>query len=394
MSRSMPAALAAILLASVSFPLAAQCPPSELDAAADNERDDLDYFYVMTGGLFPTGNIPNGQSSSGGTFRYLVDDPYWGYPTGVWRRDGWFPENAGLALTLRDGATTVYDNNGIDDGTHAGFYDSSDDVDPGPGLYRGYVMSNNFDFAYATFFRLTEPTTFDEIVGYYDGDGYYGNFDANSPDLAFRVNVWSAVEAGFAGPNIIYDPACITYRGDVLSIDSASVDWSVSDTGVAREFPPSFDRDPDPIWRMNFGLSSPVTLPAGEYFFNVDALVHLSAAIDVRPNNTQNQINTSANQLLPIAILSNASLDASTEVELESVMFRGASPLSTSSSIDDVNGDGLDDLIVRFRSRDLAKPSPEECSNPAIKHVLTGYTTDARAFSGSDTVTFTGPDCN
>lgn len=392
-------AFAAALLATAalapfaSAPAHAACPPSNLDGAADNERDDLDYFYVMTGGLFPNGNIPNGDNASGGTFRYLVDDPYWGYPTGTWRRDDWFPQNAGFALTLREDGVTVYDNNGIDAGTHGGFYDSGASSTPGPGLYRGYVMSNNFDFAYATFFRLTEETTIDEIVGYYDGDGYYGDFDATSPELAFRVNVWSAVPAGMAGPNVIYDPACATYRGDVLTIDSAAVDWSVSDTGVARVFPPSFARDPDPIWRMSFRLGSPVTLPAGEYFFNLDALVHLTVGIDVRPNNAHNQVNTSANQLVPVAILSNASLDAPNEVDVESVEFRGAHPLPTSSTVEDVNADGLDDLVVRFRARSLADPSAEECANPALKHVLTGSTIDARAFSGSDTITFTGPAC-
>lgn len=58
------------------------------DGAADNQRDDLGYYYVMTGGKFPTGNTPNGSGASGGTFRYINDDPAWGYPINVWHKDG------------------------------------------------------------------------------------------------------------------------------------------------------------------------------------------------------------------------------------------------------------------------------------------------------------------
>ena len=393
MIRPLLVAAAAAAFVSLALPSQAQCPPDDLDGVADNERDDLDYFYVVTGGKFPTGNMPNGDNASGGTFRYLVDDPGWGYPTGAWRRDDWFPQNAGLALTLRNGGVTIYDNNGIDDDTHGGFYDSSAVATPGPGLYRGYCMSNNWDFTYATYFKLAAPTTIDEIVGYYDGDGYYGDFDATSPELSFRTNIWSSVLAGMAGPNPILDPACATYEGDVLSVESVEADWSVSDTGVAREFPPSFGRPPDPIWRMSFKLAGPVTIPAGEYFFNVEALVRLNAGIDVRPNNLQNQINTSANQLVPIAILSNDALDAPNDVDVDSVTFRDASPLATNAGIEDVNGDGLLDLVLKFRARSIRKPTAEECANPALKHVLSGYTTDGDAFAGADRVTFSGPDC-
>ena len=118
------------------------------NGAGDNETDQLGYYYIITGGLFPTGTTPNGASSSGGTFRYLTDDPAWGYSIDTWHKDGWFSDNAGFALTMKNGSSLVYNNNGIENGTYGDYYNSngSHGLD---GLYRGYSMSNNWDWIYA-----------------------------------------------------------------------------------------------------------------------------------------------------------------------------------------------------------------------------------------------------
>ena len=94
------------------------------NGAPDNEIDALGYYYAITGGQFPTGTTPNGSRASGGTFRRIYDDPYWGASIDTWLTDGWFPENAGLALTLYNGATNIYDNNGIDTGTQGTYYET------------------------------------------------------------------------------------------------------------------------------------------------------------------------------------------------------------------------------------------------------------------------------
>ena len=45
----------------------------------------------MTGGKFPTGNIPNGDRNTGGTFRYITDATEWGgYTLDVWHKDARF----------------------------------------------------------------------------------------------------------------------------------------------------------------------------------------------------------------------------------------------------------------------------------------------------------------
>ena len=139
--------LAAIVMASSVSALAAP-----FDGVSDNQIDSLGYYYMITGGKFPTGTTPNGDNASGGTFRFVTDDPaIWSRPiaqSGVWQKDDWFPENAGFAVTLKNGASIVYDNNGIEDNTHGNYYDATGLANSAdkPGLYRGYSMSNNYDW--------------------------------------------------------------------------------------------------------------------------------------------------------------------------------------------------------------------------------------------------------
>ncbi|MGQ9925017.1 MAG: hypothetical protein ACUVSM_13975, partial [Armatimonadota bacterium] len=60
--------------------------------------------------------------ASGGTVRFIFDDPDWqtSYPTlaiDVWHKDDWVQQNAGIALTIKNGSSILYDNNCIEDGT-------------------------------------------------------------------------------------------------------------------------------------------------------------------------------------------------------------------------------------------------------------------------------------
>ena len=145
-----------------------------LDGGPDYQTDAHNYYYIVTGGVQPAWQTYNGDNASGGVFRFLTDDPAWGQPTGSWQKDDWFTDNAGFALTLKNGGTTVYQNHGIEQGDPQGYY-NGDGPHGNHGLYRGYSMSNNFDWTYASYFNLDPsagPVTFDTIIGYFDGNGY------------------------------------------------------------------------------------------------------------------------------------------------------------------------------------------------------------------------------
>lgn len=242
---------------------------------SEYEIDSYGYYYAITGGLFPTGNIPNGDNASGGTFRYILDAPEWNtwygpssaYDLGYWHKDDWFPQNASIALTLENGATIVYNNNGIEDGTYGNYYNATAQGLPSastPGLYRGYSMSNNYDWIYAGYFKIEESTTLNQIIGYFDENA---GFDRNNPVVQYRMNIWSNVTGDLLPVNTG------SFTGDVFSSDYVSGTFSWGDTGVDRVFGTDYGSITDDIFYLKCTLDIPMTLAPGEYWFSHDATV-------------------------------------------------------------------------------------------------------------------------
>ena len=244
-----------------------------LNGVGDNQTDVYGYYYAITGGKFPTGNTPNGDNASGGTFRYMTDDPAWGYPSAYqqWAKDDWFPQNAGLALTLKSGSTTVYDNNGIENGSYGNYYNAQAQGLPNastPGLYRGYSMVNNFDFIYATYFKIAEDTRIDTIIGYFDPNGGAADpfaFNPFSPYIKYLASFWTAIDDPISADPNSFLPGTNTFLGDFFTTWGTGASVSVSDTGVDRVFQ---DGSTEDIYRVVFELDQAISLPAGVYFFN------------------------------------------------------------------------------------------------------------------------------
>jgi sugar lactone lactonase YvrE len=110
----------------------------------------------------------------------------------------------------------------------------------------------------------------------------------------------------------------------------------------------------------------------------------LVVGIDIRPGSYPNSINLGSNGNVPVAILSTPTFDASTvdplTVTLESapVVVRGNGTPST--SLEDVNADGLLDLVVHVETQGL------KLTTESTEAVLQGRTRDGVAIAGSDTV--------
>jgi hypothetical protein len=242
-----------------------------LDGGPDNELDSLGYYYMLTGSQFPNGQTYNGDNASGGTLRFLTDDPGWGHTTGAWQKDDWFPQNSSVALTMKYNSQIQFDNNLIENGDPYGpdnFYNDALCTNPNPtaGLYGGYCMSNNYDWIYAGYFKLTEATTVDTVIGYFDARS---GFDPLNALVDYRVNIWSSISYGtYAMPTFTN-----SFDGDVLCSDNVAGIFSVSDTGVKRHYSGWGAGVDDIIYRVEFQLDAPVTLEAGEYFFSHDATV-------------------------------------------------------------------------------------------------------------------------
>ncbi len=236
----------------------------------DNGTNAFGWYYIITGGKTPLGygGTRNGDNASGGTFRFVTDSPaYLYYPVDVWQKDDWFTYNFSFGLSLLNGSTLVFDDTGIPDNTipYSGKYYWNTSLGGPPsdaGCYRGFAMSNDWDWIYAGYFPVVGPTTFDTIVGYFDGDGIE-RFQPLSRNVRYRFNIWT--EDGSLLPT-----ATGKFTGDVLSSDTVDSTVTVEPTGINR-IPPS--GVPDPIWKVTFKLKNPVTLPAGNYYFSHD-IVH------------------------------------------------------------------------------------------------------------------------
>jgi len=253
--------------------LSALASAAPFDQQADNQRDDLGYYYAITGGKFPNGQTVTGVKTTGGSMAFVLDAPdwqAWGYPyaLNVWHKDGWFSQTAGLALTMSNGGTTVFDNFNNDAGD---FYITPPGQASGstPGMYRGYSMSNNFDWIYAGYFKLNEATTIDLITGYFDENA---GFDADNPEIRYRMNIWSNLDVD-KGTYIQKTPGVASFTGDVFSSDYVAGTFSWGDSGFDRVFGDDYGNIHDDILYLTYTLDTPFVLQAGEYWFSHDAII-------------------------------------------------------------------------------------------------------------------------
>ena len=271
MLRKVSLGLAAACLSIVLAPATALASSYTFDGAPDNEIDR--YFYAISGGIFPTGTDPNGTRASGGTFARIWDDPAQGAGIDTWTRDGWFEESAGMAVTMYNGATVVYDNNGIDAGTAGTFYSAQDQGTANaetPGLYQMYSNANNYDHIYASYFELTSETAITSMTGFFNWNGLSSEFDATDPNLVYRFNIWS-VTGDCQQDNVGCLPVNTgSFQGDVFSSDLYGGLFAVAESGAFREFA---NGTTDSIGRLTYTLAAPFTLGPGEYYISYDASI-------------------------------------------------------------------------------------------------------------------------
>ena len=269
----------AMLVAGISIIGAMTATAAPLNGMSDFGTDDHGNYYAVTGGIFPTGATPNGDNASGGTFRFLVDNAAdWGRnpaESGVWQKDDWFSDNAGIGLTLRNNGAIIYDNNGLEPdstlGANITYYDYYLGSYPtgGHGAHVAYSMSNNRDWIYAGYFKVESETFVSSITGYFvyssdPNDPLTAGFNPSNPAVRFRMNIWSDV-----GNNVLLPTDSGSFDGDVFSSDSVPGTFTFSDTGYNR-VGSSSTQD---IYRLIYTFDTPMILDQGEYWFSHDATI-------------------------------------------------------------------------------------------------------------------------
>jgi hypothetical protein len=73
-------------------------------------------------------------------------------------------------------------------------------------------------------------------------------------------------------------------------------------------------------------------------------------AIDIKPGNEENNINLNSNGVVPVAALTTEQFDAAT-IDPATARFAGAAPAQW--SLEDVDGDGDNDVIFHFKTQEL-----------------------------------------
>lgn len=110
----------------------------------------------------------------------------------------------------------------------------------------------------------------------------------------------------------------------------------------------------------------------------------LTVAIDIKPGSVPNSINPRSRGRIPVAILSTAAFDAPGEVDRASLTFgrTGDEPSLAfcSGSPEDVDGDGLLDLVCHFDTQVSGFQAGD------TRGILKGRTLSERGVTGSDTV--------
>lgn len=108
--------------------------------------------------------------------------------------------------------------------------------------------------------------------------------------------------------------------------------------------------------------------------------------IDIKPGSTINSINLGAKGSVPVAILTTPDFNATTAlIDLETLRFAGAQLRvkpngSFQASEEDVNGDGILDLLLHFETQELDLTADD------VSATLTGQLTDGTLFIGTDTI--------
>jgi hypothetical protein len=118
--------------------------------------------------------------------------------------------------------------------------------------------------------------------------------------------------------------------------------------------------------------------------FNLEVTV-ITVSIDIKPGSFPNSINPRSRGLIPVAILTTDTFDATT-VDALSVEFgpAGATESHDRGHLEDVDGDGNLDLVLHFRTQDTGI----QCGDTSAS--LTGNTFGGVAIRGSDSIRTVG----
>jgi len=107
----------------------------------------------------------------------------------------------------------------------------------------------------------------------------------------------------------------------------------------------------------------------------------IGGLVDIKPGSDTNPINTFNNGVIPVAILSSATFDATT-VDVDSLAFgpAGAAPTHRNGHMEDVDGDGLTDFVSHYRTQETGIEFGDD------RACITGKTNGGSSLFGCDDI--------
>lgn len=237
----------------------------------------------------------------------------------------------------------------------------------------------------------------------FDGTNLYiGDFDSSQVRVTDRFGSFiGTFDSGLRPAGMVFDPAIghlwvisefdekvseITTNGELIRSCDGPRDPGVQGLGsvtkVGSELYIAEVSDPDPFTLPDIPGTIFIVDP-GTLTCNPPIVVQV--AIDIKPGSDPNSINPRSKGVIPVAILTTATFDATT-VDPATVRFgrTGTEAAPVQSALEDVDGDGDTDLILHFNTQ----AAGIVCGDTSAS--LTGETFDGQMIEGSDSINTAG----
>jgi hypothetical protein len=221
-----------------------------------------------------------------------------------------------------------------------------------------------------------------------NGGGGGGGPDDRMAELSLEGNLLRAFDLGFDGlsSGIAYDPTTQTF------LISDALGWLHLVTPSGKVF--------SSINLVALGILQPsavaIDTNSGDIFIADNlakkvfklAMTAILVSIDIQPGSDPTPINPRNRGVIPVAILTTDTFDATT-VQAGSVRFgaTGSEAAPVRVAVEDVNNDGRADLLLFFNTQDTGI----QCRDTSAS--LTGKTVSGQVIEGSDTITTVGCRC-
>lgn len=177
--------------------------------------------------------------------------------------------------------------------------------------------------------------------------------------------------------------AVLTGSGDLgLFTGVGSVGLTLDTAGSVLFLP-----DPFSIFESTDLQYSAEVVVTYEYSLPTPPPASVDLVLDIKPDSDVNSVNLKSHGVLPVAILSTANSSAQ-DVDVSSLLL--GDPTLTGAvapvrgALEDVNGDGLLDLVLHFSTDELVSSGAIDAASTSLQ--LTGQTLDGTGFSAADSV--------